>query len=116
MLCLMLKERLKERKKEGKVKEKERKRFGTLNSSNSALRSIVTRNTEKRVNDGRAKWYEKLANKRGYVTVGSYVIPLSQMTTNCYIPIMVGCINSNISHIARRKSHLSSVRFITKPF
>lgn len=40
----------------------------------------------------------------------------TQVTTNCYIPITVGCINSSILHIARQKSHLSSVRFITKLF
>lgn len=38
-------------------------------------RSMVV-NAEKRVNDGRAKWYGKLVDERGYITVGSYVIPL----------------------------------------
>jgi len=60
------------------------KKFETLNSSNAAIDSNP-RNAEKRVNDGRAKWYENLANKRGYVMGGSYVIPVSQMTTNCHI-------------------------------
>lgn len=46
-LLNVAKERLKERKREGKVKVKERKRFGTLNSSN-ALQSIVIHETRRK--------------------------------------------------------------------
>lgn len=74
-----------------------------------------TKRAQDRFSDGKAKRYENPADGRGYVTVGPYVIPLSRLTTNCYICVQWRPANAaTLARAPAEARHSSAVHSIIR--